>query len=214
MIDFGSCHPPHENTAYKASTRDAAKFLVPERSATMLASTILLLTATLVGLTSATCSPPAAQNISFGTPNLAHQDGSSATGPMELGMDSLNDTFLVVMWVPPAPAGIWNLVPSGEHFIIEHVEVPGKLVTAVQAGGIINLDVGPRPAQLWNITCATCPEDGFATDCTFQNFPDANSTIDTQVCIANVTIEELGNETQIGDCLGDLGTSFKIDYHL
>ncbi|KAJ6581792.1 hypothetical protein B0H19DRAFT_1251959 [Mycena capillaripes] len=177
----------------------------------MFASTVLLLTTTLLSLTSATppttlsgrattCYPPAAKNVSFGTPNLANQDGTSPVGPMELGMESLNDTFLVVMWVPPR----------------RHTQMPGKPLTAVQAGGFINLDVGPRDRQLWNITCTTCPEDGFATDCTLMNFPSrhSHSPIQSQVCVANVTIEELGNETQLGDCDGDLGTSFKINYHL
>ncbi|KAJ6520847.1 hypothetical protein B0H19DRAFT_1277844 [Mycena capillaripes] len=162
--------------------------------------------------------PPAAKNVSFGTPNLANQDGTSPVGPMELGMESLNDTFLVVMWVPPAPVGRWNLVPSDSAFLIEHTQMPGKPLTAVQAGGFINLDVGPRDRHLQAVEhyVHDMSEDGFATDCTLMNFPSrhSHSPIQSQVCVANVTIEELGNETQLGDCDGDLGTSFKINYHL
>ncbi|KAJ7601540.1 hypothetical protein DFH06DRAFT_1489523 [Mycena polygramma] len=192
----------------------------------MFASSVVLLFTTLFPLTSATptaspgratiCSPPAAKNISFGTPNLANQDGSASIGPMELGVDNLNDTFLVVMWVPEVPVGPWNLVKAGPAFLIEHAHLPGKHLTAVQAGGFLNMDVGPLSQQLWNITCTTCPANGFADDCTFENFPFPGSPMQTQVCVENQTVAELGNETQITDCQGPqaLGTLMKINYHL
>ncbi|KAJ6568996.1 hypothetical protein B0H19DRAFT_689837 [Mycena capillaripes] len=208
----------------KASSNGARFVHKPLCAPNMFASTVILLAAMVLSLTSATpttfsrrattCSPPAATNVSFGTSNLTNQDGSSPAGPMELGINSLNDIYLIVMWVPPAPVGAWNLVPSGSQFIIEHSQLPEKPLTAVQAGGIINLDVGPINRQLWDIICTTCPEDGFATDCTLMNFPFRSSPIQNQVCIANVTIDELGYETQLGDCAGDMGTTFKIDYHL
>ncbi|KAJ7877650.1 hypothetical protein B0H13DRAFT_1893098 [Mycena leptocephala] len=187
----------------------------------MVPTTLVLLSAVLLALPSASANPardrrppPIMTNVSFTTPNLTHQDGNFSLGPMELGMLQLTGPFLSAFWVPPASVGRWNLVKSDSKFLIEHTQVPGKPLTAVQSAGDIELMTGPAELQKWDITCTTCPPDGFATDCVFQNFPDPNSPVENQVCISNQTIPELGNETLIGDCGGPVGTSLKIEYHL
>ncbi|KAJ7877642.1 hypothetical protein B0H13DRAFT_2546347 [Mycena leptocephala] len=94
----------------------------------------------------------------------------------------------------------------------QNTEVSGKFLTSVQSAGDVELKDGPVYLQKWSITCTTCPADGFATDCTFENFPFPNSPVLNQVCITNQTIPELGNETIIGDCGGPVGTSLQINY--
>ncbi|KAJ7833669.1 hypothetical protein B0H13DRAFT_1914446 [Mycena leptocephala] len=194
----------------------------------MFSFTIVLLSTTLLGLTSATplsaraktCSPPAASNVSFATPDLTNQGGSLpagsiSVGPMQMGMLALTGPFLLAMWVPPGPSQIgtqWNLIKNGSEFLIENTQVPGKLLTSIQSAGDVELRDGPLELQQWSITCTTCPEDGFATDCTLENFPFPNSPVINQVCISNQTIPELGNETIIGDCRGPVGTSLQIHY--
>ncbi|KAJ7877630.1 hypothetical protein B0H13DRAFT_2053501 [Mycena leptocephala] len=178
----------------------------------MFFSTIALLSTILLGFTAAT----PFTNVSFATPDLTNQleDGafppnSISVGPMQIGMFELTGPFLVAMWVPPGPSQIgaqWNLIKNGSDFLIE------KLLTSVQGSGDVELRDGPLYLQKWNITCTTCPEDGFATDCTFENFPFPNSPILNQVCISNQTIPELGNETIIGDCEGPVGISLQIHY--
>ncbi|KAJ7836100.1 hypothetical protein B0H13DRAFT_1913271 [Mycena leptocephala] len=190
----------------------------------MFSSTIVLLSTTLLGLTAATplsarvktCSPPAASKVSFTTPNLTNQGGSLpagsiSVGPMQMEMLALTGPFLLAMWVPQDPSQIgtqWNLIKSGSDFLIENTEVSGKFLTSVQGAGDVELKDGPLYLQKWSITCTTCPADGFATDCTFENFPFPNSPVLNQVCITNQTIPELGNETIIGDCGGPCPKKF------
>jgi hypothetical protein len=105
----------------------------------MFSSTIALLSTILLGLTAATplsarantCSPRAATNVSFATPDLTNQleDGafppnSISVGPMQIGMFELTGPFLVAMWVPPGPSQVgaqWNLIKNGSDFLIEFV---------------------------------------------------------------------------------------------
>lgn len=103
----------------------------------MFSFTIVLLSTTLLGLTSATplsarpktCSPPASSNVSFATPDLTNQGGSLpagsiSVGPMQMGMLALTGQFLLAMWVPPGPSQIgtqWNLIKNGSEFLIEFV---------------------------------------------------------------------------------------------
>ncbi|KAJ7877632.1 hypothetical protein B0H13DRAFT_1893081 [Mycena leptocephala] len=176
----------------------------------MFSFTIVLLSTTHLGLTSATplsaraktCSPPAASNVSFATPDLTNQGGSLpagsiSVGPMQMGMLALTGPFFA------GHIGTqWNLIKNGSEFLIENTQVPGKLLTSIQSAGDVELRDGPLELQHRSITCTTCPEDGFATDCTLENFPFPNSPVINQVCISNQTIPELGNETIIlqGTC--------------
>ncbi|KAJ6569002.1 hypothetical protein B0H19DRAFT_1134427 [Mycena capillaripes] len=193
----------------------------------MLSSPIILLSSALLTLTSATpmsartttCSPPAASNVSFGS--ILSDKGSTAPAAfMELALlpEELAGPFASIFWVfPGAPLARWNFVKSGggPEFLIELPEVPGKPLTSVQGSGSIELSDGPANAQKWNITCTTCPPNGLATDCTFENNRFPNQTdINFQVCIWSDRLLELGNSAVIGDCQGPMGTSFQINYNL
>ncbi|KAJ7723233.1 hypothetical protein B0H16DRAFT_1787935 [Mycena metata] len=160
------------------------------------------------------CSPPAATSISLTNSAISTQNGAFPPGPMELGLLSLQSPFL--FWAPPASTGSWDLVKNGSLFLIEHSQVPGLMLTADQGGADAQLATGPVGLQQWNITCTTCPTNGFANDCEFANsdpfpkFPQIN----TRVCILNQRLRELGNATLVGECPGGLrNNTFKIDYH-
>ncbi|KAJ7028134.1 hypothetical protein C8F04DRAFT_1120599 [Mycena alexandri] len=161
------------------------------------------------------CSPPAATRISLTNSNISTQGGAFPPGPMELGLLSLRDPFL--FWAPPAPTGSWNLVKNGSLFLVEHSQVPGLMLTADQGGADAQLATGPVGRQQWNITCTTCPDNGFANNCSFANsdpFPNFPQ-IDTRVCILNQRLRELGNATLVGQCPGGVkNNTFQIDYHL
>ncbi|KAF7333027.1 hypothetical protein MVEN_02409000 [Mycena venus] len=182
----------------------------------------ILLSTTLFSLASATafaktyCSPPEVFNVSFGNPDLSGQGPVQPAGAMELAVPGGQGPFLDVFWVTPAAsAGPWNIVKNGSQYLIAHADFPGKFLTSVVAAATIELDDGPvGDAQKWNITCTTCPPFGLANNCTFANNPFPNTQFNTQNCILNDRLEELGNATVTGDCHGDVGTAFKINYHL
>ncbi|KAJ6489371.1 hypothetical protein DFH09DRAFT_1105462 [Mycena vulgaris] len=177
---------------------------------------MVLLSFTIFGLTSAsplsaaTCLPSAASNVSLSVPNFTTTDGSFPSGPRELGVSDPNSPFGSIFWGIPAQVGRWNLVKSG-------IQVPGKLLTSVQGAGDVELADGPPEAQKWEIACATCPSNGLATDCTFENFRFPNVP-GTDICILTQGIPELGNDALVGDCKtgvdGAVGTSIQINYDL
>ncbi|KAF7345818.1 hypothetical protein MVEN_01603300 [Mycena venus] len=173
---------------------------------------LFLLSASFFTLTSAapaiiTCSPPAASNISIGVLNLIDNGGTSL-GPMELG---LQGESMTVSWVSPVPSGTWTLLKTGAEFIIQHTQVPGKFLTAASNLSSVGLADGPAEAQSWGITCTTCPSNGLANDCTFEN--DQTSAAD--VCISNARLVETGSEVFAVTCgAADVTTSFHIDYHV
>ncbi|KAF7365735.1 hypothetical protein MVEN_00447300 [Mycena venus] len=72
-------------------------------------------------------------------------------------------------------SGVWNLVKTDSgQYIIEHTQFPGKPLTAIISAGSAELQgASPDARQLWNTTCTTCPSNGFATNCTFEN-PDTS----------------------------------------
>ncbi|KAJ6473093.1 hypothetical protein C8R45DRAFT_1077806 [Mycena sanguinolenta] len=208
----------------------------------MLLSAAVLVSATFLGLTSATalstrattCSPPAASNISFQSFLSAEAPPFNlSAGPAELGVENDSPFFPPgVLWVPLAPVGPWTLLQSGSQYLIQfveifvvipyqplkfwrrHVEFPGKFLTSVLSAGTLDLEDGPvGDAQKWNITCTTCPSNGFATDCIFANNPFPNTTFNSRNCILNDRVLDLGNFTiTTEDC--SEGTSLTINYHL
>ncbi|KAJ7191097.1 hypothetical protein B0H12DRAFT_1082856 [Mycena haematopus] len=135
-------------------------------------------------------------------------------GPAELGIENDNPDFAPsVLWVPLAPVGPWTLLQSGSQYLIQHIEFPGQFLTSVISGSL-DLEDGPvGDAQKWNITCTTCHSDGLATDCTFANNPFPNTPFDSENCILNDRLLDLGNFTVTGDCSTG-GTSLTMNYHL
>ncbi|KAJ7307958.1 hypothetical protein DFH08DRAFT_975341 [Mycena albidolilacea] len=169
-----------------------------------LSSTLIVLCITVFRATFATplalrdvttCSPPSAHNVSIGIANLATPDG---VRPLELGLES--DLDVVLAWVPPATGGVWNLCKSdsGPEYVIHGAHA--ELITA-----------GSNAQQLWNITCTTCPSDGFATDCTFKTGIIVADRFFSESCIQNELTPELDNE--VGNCIPG-GSPFQINYHL
>ncbi|KAJ7083990.1 hypothetical protein B0H15DRAFT_1023945 [Mycena belliarum] len=186
----------------------------------MVSPLIALLCATLLDLASTsraiTCSPPVSTNVSFANLDLSSQGGSLPPGPMELGLDGSEQNFL--FWVPVSAVGKWNLVPSdSDLFLIQHTDVPNLSLTVIQAAGGAQLSNRTEDSrQKWNVTCTTCPESGFANNCTFKNTgdqPAGPSGVQTEVCILNERLKELGNATIIGDCTPSV-LNLTINYHL
>ncbi|KAJ6526874.1 hypothetical protein DFH09DRAFT_1095068 [Mycena vulgaris] len=91
------------------------------------------------------------------------------------------------------------------------------LLGASFGAGDVELADGPPEAQKWKIACATCPSNGLATDCTFENFRFPNVP-GTDICILTQGIPELGNDALVGDCKtgldGAVGISIQINYNL
>ncbi|KAF7354575.1 hypothetical protein MSAN_01370600 [Mycena sanguinolenta] len=189
----------------------------------MLLPAAVFVSVTLLGLTSATplstratCSPPAASNVSF--QSFLSAEGppfNLPAGPAELGIENDSPAFPPgVLWVPLVPVGPWTLLQSGSQYLIQHVEFPGKFLTSVLSAGSLDLENGPvGDAQKWNITCTTCPSDGFATDCIFANNPFPNTTFNSKNCIMNDRLLDLGNFTVTTEDCSE-GTSFAINYHV
>ncbi|KAF7333026.1 hypothetical protein MVEN_02408900 [Mycena venus] len=170
-------------------------------------SAIVFVSAAFLTLTSATplaattCSPPAASNLSFGS-ILSDKGPIEPAGPAELGVPDIISTAFPppVFWLPPAAVGPWTLVKSGSQYLIRHAQFPGKFLTSILSAGDLELNDGPvSDAQKWNITCTTCPSNGLTTDCTFLNNPFPNTQFNSENCILNDRLLELGNDTNSGE---------------
>ncbi|KAF7360964.1 hypothetical protein MSAN_01126500 [Mycena sanguinolenta] len=189
----------------------------------MVNSVAIVLAAMLSTVSAATtCSPPAASGVSINSTMLSNGVDGPA-GPYEItAIPSNPSTFAPqVLWVSPLSTGPWTLTPDGDLYLLTHSEFPGLFLTSIFSATVLEMDTRQASdallnLQLFNITCTTCPSDGFANDCTFSNLPlPKSSGQNTLNCILNQRNAALGNETYTDECnSGVAAYSLKLDYHL